>query len=293
LFLEDVTFPPQTPLFYANNRDRYERQNLIKTVEQMTGRRLIVYVANFNHPNNSITRNDISPFSEVCYDIPQGSDVDLLIQSPGGDPNAAEQMVNLLLAKSNSLRVIVPQSAKSAATMISLVADEIVMGDVSELGPIDPQIPIMTQQGLVYRPAKALLNGLEAIVQDVANNGNQLNPAYFPILQGIDAALIDHCNKSIDHTRRLAQKWLMRSMCEHDHEASGIAEQLTDIDKYPNHGAVIDWKEASDLGLKVTYLNQDDQQWQAFWRLFCMYDVDLRNKEIVKIFETNKVSVIS
>jgi Serine dehydrogenase proteinase len=286
-----VSFPSQTPLFYASNRDRYERQNMIKQIEELTQRTLVVYISNFNHPLSSITRDDIVPFAEVCYGIEKGAGVDLIIHSPGGDPNAAEQMVNILLAKTDDIRVIVPQSAKSAATMISLVANEILMSDSSELGPIDPQIPIMTHQGPLYRPAKAILNGLQKIMQDTIDNNNNLNPTYYPILQGIDAALIDHCEKSIQHSINLAKKWLQRSMCSDESIAMSIAKQLVDIEKFPNHGAVIDWREAKNLGLNVTYLPQDDELWQGIWRLFCMYAVDLKSKELVKFFESNKYSV--
>lgn len=285
-----ITFPSQSPAYYANNRDRYERRKLIENIESETGRKILVYISNFNHPNSGITRNDIVPFSEMCHDINEKQDVDLVIHSPGGDPNSTEQMVNMLLARCNSLRVIIPQSAKSAATMMSLAADEIIMSDSSELGPIDPQIPIMTQTGPIFRPAKGLLNGLEKIVADVHESDNQLNSAYYPILQGIDAALIDTCEKSILHSKNLASKWMMRSMCDNEPDAMKIAEQLIDIEKYPNHGAVISYKDASSLGLKVRYLPQDDNLWEAFWRLFCMYDMDSRNNEIVKFFETGKIS---
>jgi hypothetical protein len=287
-----TTFPAQSPLYYANNRDRYERQNMIKTIEEMTNRRLIVYVSNFNHPNSGITHDDIAPFAEVCFDIQSGEKIDLLIHSPGGDPNAAEQLVNQLLARSEDIRVIVPLSAKSAATMICLVADTILMSDSSELGPIDPQIPVMTPQGYVYRPAKGLLNGLEKIKQEVIDAGNNLNPAYYPILQGIDAALIDHCEKSIAHSKNLARKWLQRSMYKHNEGAASlIAEQLVDIEKYPNHGAVINWQEARSIGLEVTYYPPSAPLWEAVWRLFCMYDVDLKSKQLVKFFEGRKLSV--
>lgn len=186
-----VNLPSQTPLFHAVNRDRYERHSLIKQIEEFTGRRLLVYISNLSHPQNSITREDIPPFSELIASLEDNSEIDLIIQSPG-DPNAAETMVNSLLAKTNNLRVIIPQAAKSAATMISLRADVILMSDTSELGPIDPQIPIRSAHGYQMRPAQAFLNGLERIKSE-HSNGQQLNPAYWPFLQGVDAALIDFC----------------------------------------------------------------------------------------------------
>ena len=46
-----------------------------------------------------------------------------------------------------TLRVIVPDYAKSAGTLIALGADRIVMGETSELGPIDPQITLSDGSG--------------------------------------------------------------------------------------------------------------------------------------------------
>jgi hypothetical protein len=286
-----MEFPTQTPLFYAANRARYERQNFIKQIEEYTKRKLIVYIANLNHPQSVISRNDIPPFADIYADITTGSSIDFLLHSPGGDPNAAEQIVNILLSKSNDIRVIIPLSAKSAATMISLVANEIIMSDSSELGPIDPQIPIQSIQGVQYRPAKALLNGIDKIQEDVMKNGGVLNAAYYPILQGIDPALIDFCVKTIDHSKRLAQKWVQRSMCPDQQKAKEIAEQLVDTEKYPSHGMVINWQEAQTLGLNVRYLQHDDELWQAIWRLFCMYDNDVKTNKLIKIIEGARASV--
>ena len=45
------------------------------------------------------------------------------------------------------LRMIVPDLAKSAATLMVLGADSILMSDTSELGPIDPQVVLADGNG--------------------------------------------------------------------------------------------------------------------------------------------------
>jgi hypothetical protein len=200
--------------------------------------------------------------------------------------------VNIILSKCSDIRVIIPQTAKSAATMLSLVANEIVMSDSSELGPIVPQITMPSAVGHQYRPAKALLNGFESIKQEVVNNGGILNPAYYPIIQAIDPALLNFCNMAIEHTQKLAEKWLQRVMCStNPTEAVTIANDLLDIIKYPSHGAVINWQEAKKIGLTINYLASTDEFWQAIWRLFCLYDVDIKSDQLVKVFEGAKASV--
>ncbi|SDZ04379.1 hypothetical protein [Thermoactinomyces sp. DSM 45892] len=285
-------FLPNQPLTHAVNRDRYDRQAFIKEIEKVTGRRVIVYMSSLNHSDSAILREDIAPFNEIIASIDKDSDVDFIIQSPGGDPNAAEIIVHTLLSRTKHLRVVVPQAAKSAATLVSLAADEIVMSNTSELGPIDPQVTIPTSFGLAFRPAQAFLNGLEMIKKEHAN-GQALNPAYYPFLKGVDAALIDYCLKSIEHSKRLAVKWLSRSMHKGNlKEAQRIAEELINIEKYPNHGQVIDHFDAKSIGLKVVYKPYGDELWQAWWRLYVNYIVMMREREVVKIFESSDASVM-
>lgn len=280
------------PLYHAVNRDRYERQSLIAKIESLTNRRLIVYVSNLNHPESSIFREDIAPFHELMVNLEPDSNVDFLIQSPGGDPNAAEIIVHTLLSKTKHLRVVVPQAAKSAATLISLAADEILMSDTSELGPIDPQITIPTAFGYVFRPAQAFLNGLELIKRE-HSDGQPLNPAYYPFLKGVDAALIDYCYKSIEHSKRLAVKWLSRSMCKKNkREAKRIAEELINIEKYPNHGQVINYQDAQRIGLNVVYMPYTDPIWRALWSLYLHYVVAMRERMYVKMFESRDCSIV-
>src|SRR3990167_7117683 len=66
--------------------------------------------------------------------------LDLLLQSPGGILEAAYKFFRICKDYSEEFNVIVPLSAKSAATTICLGANEVVMTTISELGPVDPII---------------------------------------------------------------------------------------------------------------------------------------------------------
>ncbi|MCL6580724.1 MAG: ATP-dependent Clp protease proteolytic subunit [Firmicutes bacterium] len=62
----------------------------------------------------------------------------LVLDSPGGDIHAAYLLARLYRTHASKLTVVVPRFAKSAATLICLAADEIVMTRIAELGPLDP-----------------------------------------------------------------------------------------------------------------------------------------------------------
>ena len=94
----------------------------------------------------SIAPEDIQGFMSALHGL-GGSRLDLILHSPGGSPEAAEQIVTYLRSKYDHIRAIIPPNAMSAATMIAcgLGCDEIVMGKHSALGPIDPQVTLGTR----------------------------------------------------------------------------------------------------------------------------------------------------
>ena len=283
----------RSPLFEAINQQRYYRQTLIRDVEAITGRRLIAYFGNISHPLSSIGAGDITPFQDLILDCEPGCDIDLLLQTSGGDIDAAEKLVYMLRERGNAMRLIVTDRAKSAGTLIALASDAVLMSPTSELGPIDPQITITQPDGRqLTRPAQSYLDGLEQIKRDVVNNGNQLNPAFYPLLNQLDPALLDYCAKAIQRSREFAEKWLLRHMLKDDEQkAKHIASRLADVEKYRSHGMVIDYKEASDLGLTVERQDIESPLWVKLWKLHASYDMYCRSSNAQKVFESRKVSL--
>src|SRR5262249_53761363 len=81
--------------------------------------------------------------------VGSNTDLDFLLHTGGGDIDAAEKLMYIVrkAVGTGRLRVIVPDFAKSAGTLMALAADAIVMSDCSELGPIDPQITLADGRG--------------------------------------------------------------------------------------------------------------------------------------------------
>jgi len=93
--------------------------------------------------------------------------LDPILHSPGGSLEATEQIVNYLREKYAHIRVIIPQNAMSAATMIACAADVIVMGKHSAIGPIGPQITIPTETGHFTAPAQSILDEFELAKKEI------------------------------------------------------------------------------------------------------------------------------
>lgn len=285
-----LTVPVQTPLFRALQAGRYQRQEQIRAIEGYTGRRLICYVSG---PSALVSREDVPPLYDLLQDVREGEDLDLLLHTMGGDVDAAERIVLLLyktIGDGAQLRVIVPDSAKSAGTLIAVAGDTIVMGPPSELGPIDPQVIVSTTDGQrLSRPAQSYLDGLTYIIEQTKDM--ELPTAYVPLLGKLDPALIDVCRKALTRSQKFAERFLgERMLRDHREKVTAIATRLNDNKQWLSHGAVINCDGAADIGLNVTYLPTDDQLWQSYWRLYCHMKAELHTPTS-KLFESHYSSL--
>ena len=157
----ELGVPPgnRTPLFEANSAARYQRQTIIKQIQAHTGRRLICYVSG---SECMINENDTMPFVDLLHHVQQGERVELLLHTTGGSIDAAEKLIRMVRSTvgETEFRIIVPEFAKSAGTLMILGADRVVMSDMSELGPIDPQMVFADSSGL--RRWQSVQNYLDA-----------------------------------------------------------------------------------------------------------------------------------
>jgi ClpP class serine protease len=283
----------QTPLFRALHSDRYARQMTIDSIEKITGRTLIVYEANLWSNRASLGEEDYQPFVDLLAPVKPKRNIDLLLQSPGGDIDAAEKIVYMCREIANDFRVIVPEYAKSAATLIALASDEVVMGLASELGPIDAQLTGPGPGGATFQTsAQSFIDEFNRIKEEVDKTGS-LSPAYFPLLDGLYLGFLRMCRNLMERSQKFAEKWLKKYMLKDKYDiAEKLAEELCDVKKWLSHGVVIDADEAQKLGVKVMKLDQNNNLWKHIWYLHCCYGVLFRQTTVSKIFESSIVSLL-
>jgi len=95
--------------------------------------------------------------------------IDVWLESPGGDAHIAFKLALMLRSAAASVRVVVPDYAKSAATLLALAGDEIYMAPGAELGPLDAQMP---EEGSLKGAMSAL--NIARAADDVARNAVQI-----------------------------------------------------------------------------------------------------------------------
>lgn len=277
-------------LVRLNQEQTIIRRKLIEEIQNKTKRKLVTYVANFGSPAGNIIHDDVLLLYDVLKSIEFPKELDILIHSPGGIVEAAEKFVSLLREHVTSFRVIIPDMAKSAATLISLSSDEILMSSIGELGPIDPQINIgvdPTTGQPIFRPAWSYLNSLDRLEDELIKN--RRNPTIIiPLVGKIDPTLMDVARKAIVYSETLAQSWLEKYMKLNTEDAKRIAKHLADASLHLTHGRTIRYTDAKNIGLNVNKL--DDTLWDLVHELYIRSRSVLRGN-VAKIIESEKVSL--
>jgi len=85
----------------------------------------------------TIDLSDKDGFYEIIRNI-DSDKVDIFLHSPGGTAEATESIVEMLRSKFKVIRFIITGAAKSAATMLALSGNSIMMDESAEMGPINP-----------------------------------------------------------------------------------------------------------------------------------------------------------
>ena len=186
-------------------------------------------------------------------------ELDFIIHSPGGSAEAAESLVEYLRQRFDHVRVFIPVAAMSAATMMALSADELVMGQHSQLGPIDPQFIISTPEGPRSAPARAILNQFELAKRECQEPGNLA--AWMPILRTYAPGLLTQCEASQTLAINMVGGWLERYMMAGEPDASEkskvVADWFANFEMFGSHGRRVGRNQAREIGVKVVDLEND------------------------------------
>jgi len=200
-----------------------------------------------------------------------GGYLDLLVQSPGGDPNSAERIIHTCRSYSNSFRVIIPKTAMSAATLVAMGADEILMGPTSELGPIDPQMIIGKPPNQTVRPAISFIEAYEDLInktQEAIANNKAPHP-YLELLRRMDPSWIQICLKARHLSGTIAKEYLSKYMLNEKPETDieEIVEKFLKTGEEALHGRIIRADKAKEYGLKVNIEENNSDLWNLIWEL--------------------------
>jgi len=178
--------------------------------------------------------------------------------SGGGEPGSAYLIGKLCSEFSNKKFVtVVPRYAKSAATLLACAADEIHMGSMSELGPIDPQMRSEVSGRRV--PALGLKNSIEHIASLVKKYPASATMFAQYLNLSVEPVQVGYYERVAESAMQYAERLLTPRASKLARNPKEIARWL--VYEYKDHGFVIDKNEATDIfGDKIIKCNTKEYE---------------------------------
>jgi hypothetical protein len=209
--------------------------------------------------------------------------LDMIISSPGGDIEAAYLAARELRRRVQALTVYVPFRTKSAATLIALAADELVIGPLGELGPLDAQYKEKQAQDFPLSTSRLLLDTALRELEERAGTcydtaihrilaQTKMRPfeactkaaefvgtLYGPLLAKLDPVRLAESARGLSLGRAYASRLLRRyrpALTEDDRRL--LLDRL--VATYPAHSFIVDREEATELGLPVRTPDRKEEE---------------------------------
>lgn len=246
---------------------------LIQAIQTVRQAPLLTFVS---CPDVTIRSDVIEQMYEQLRTIGKTQRIDLFLHSTGGQTEIPWRLITLIRDFCDSFAVLVPGMALSAATHLALGANEIVMGPLSELSPVDPARahPLLPSKRDGESPMMISVQDLRHCVEFIRREIEKPTPE---ALSALFVALFDKVHPlaigAIQQSYALSRLITEKALTTHlDPEADSEKIKLivdTFSDGFFSHAYRIGWREAQALGLKVTYAEAD--LWEMMYALYRSY----------------------
>ncbi len=261
-----------------------ERVAFYREIERLRERPLIVYVTTLRPNANGGAMAGDAGIPELLDQLERANrqrSIDLLLASHGGDATVAWRAISLLRERFDSISVLVPQAAFSAATLLALGADEIIMHPHANLGPVDPQmkvrrlLPGSNQPFEVRFGYEDLLGFLEfARKEALITNEVHMKELLQQFCAEVGTISVGVASRGSLLSITMGEKLLQMHMDETGEpgKARKIAEKLNK--NYFTHGYPVSRKEAKEIGLDVG--DQNPALEKVMWELWLDIEKELK-----------------
>jgi len=228
-------------------------------------------------------------FREILGQIGHVEKLDLVLITRGGDILTPLRLMSLLREYSKTVNVLVPYMAHSAGTLLALGADEIVMGAMGELGPVDPSVanqfnPVLDPEDIQDNTQTKPRPRIPISVEDVTSyldfaklhaglDAAGMAQAYSALTGQVHPLALGNILRTHKLIRHLTKTLLLMHMDETNDKdrLESIVQTLTE--KLYSHEYRITRDEASRLGLKIA--KPSDATEGHLWELYRLYEESL------------------
>lgn len=266
---------------------RQHRLALIQQLEQARGSKVICYLTSLrqNVPGQ-IADDQVRVFFDHLLQLPRPpiEKLDIFLCSNGGSGTVPWRLVSLFREFARSFAVLIPYRAYSAATLLALGADEIVMHPFAELGPIDPTVandfnPIEQHTGrrlgISVEDVTAYVNFIKSTVG--ITHEDELVKTIEILANKVHPLALGNIERFVAQSRMIAKKILRTHMTNvEDHTIDEIVENMAS--KLYFHGHPINRREAkADLRLRIS-ANPEPELEALLWQLYTDFEAEFENR---------------
>lgn len=231
----------QPPVLFAKTQD------VIDKISNVLGAPVITY---WNNPRGSVCQSDVLSLYEVLERLGYHDTIYLFIKSDGGSGQVSLRLVSLLRQHCRNLVALVTLECASAATMITLGANKILMGPTAYLTAVDTSLnhalsPIDRDNDRVG----VSLDELNRVIRlwEAQDSDRRDNP-YQHLFEYVHPLVIG----AVDRAESLSIMVCRELLSYHiDNEATVNQIASTLNSKYPSHSYPILLAEALKIGLKA------------------------------------------
>jgi hypothetical protein len=216
-----------------------------------------------------------SAFCSSKSGLPVGQPIALVIDSPGGDAKCAYQIARFIRKRCGGFTAVVPEYAKSAATLLLLGADKIIVGKNAELGPLDAQLydDDREQRLSALDEIKALerlnafaLQAVDASIFYLQRRTKKSINVLLPVVQTFVGSMLRPLFEKIDTVHytqmsrllKVAEEYAVRLLQPkyNPKKATEIARYF--VHEFPSHDFFINLEDAQKAGLDCVEEAQGD-----------------------------------
>lgn len=290
---------------FSENLPSKTRQDLLKEIKntleeeyEISGE-VCSYISNTINPAGLQAAGMNITHEVFIYDIlrdcrAHSENLVMIVVSPGGDIAFLDRLVRLIKVdlQFKEFTVIAPHIAKSATTLLALVADKVIGGPLTQFGPIDPQIPRTIANGVMWVSARQVKD----LIENTLKNFNHLpnsNPqaAVLGIYGSIDWMLYQQSLDAIELVKQLVDKY--HSRFNSTLKIRDIKKDL--IDTPLSHSQDISPNDLKKYRDGVIVLEEESKLWKLILEY---YTRALRNLHLEQnggvgsvLFETSRISI--
>ena len=232
-------------------------------LETLRGGRTLLYFGEDQVPfPKPIEDADIIILYQCLYQLGYTDRIDVVLHTYGGSVTVSHRISKLLRDFAAQVNMLIPYKARSSGTLLCLGADNIVMGPLAELGPLDPSITAMNTQSS-REPSTISSEEIKAVRQ-VAENwfGVHSEDNLTQVFRAVSDRIFPTSLAGFFRAEQLMYSIADELLHYHLPEATTdqrhqIIQQL--VCGYHSHDYVITQKEAKRIGLQVSSPSQTEE----------------------------------